>query len=340
MPRARARAAQQSEELPPARSRRARLLWGAYLLASTLLMALLLTQIRSATAAPLPPTLPLTSDAQSAYPFGAPPSVAAHAAFLFDADTGLVLYSKNQDEELPQASCTKIMTALIALERMPLDQVITAGADAHKLVGPDSSFMGLDVGEKLTLRDLLYGLLLPSGNDAAVAIADGVAGSQAAFVALMNQRAQELGLTHTHFANPHGLDAPGHHTSARDLAVLAAIALRNPTFRQMVSTRVYTIPKTADHKGYRLVGGNDLLPGARSPYPGVVGVKPGYTGPAGLCMAFAAIRHGHLIVGAVLHDPSWPVRIVDMRALLDWGFQQEGLRPAPPPTPYGNPPNV
>lgn len=339
MPRARI-IKESSEQVASAGSARAPLLWGSYLLVSTLLMALLLTQIRAATAAPLPPTLPFTSGTNSAYPFGAPPDVAAHAAFLFDADTGLTLYAKNQDEELPQASCTKVMTALVAIERMPLDHVITAGADAHALVNSDSSYMGLDVGEKLTLRDLLYGLVLPSGNDAAVAIADGVAGSQAAFVALMNQRAQQLGLTHTHFANPHGLDAPGHHTSARDLAVLSAYALRNPVFRQITSTRVYKITKTSDHKAYRLVSGNDLLPGSRSPYPGDIGVKPGYTGPAGLCMAFAAVRHGHLIVGAVLHDPSWQVRIVDMRALLDWGFQQEGLPPAPAPTPYGTPPNV
>lgn len=266
------------------------------------------------------------------------PKITATAAYLFDATTGVQLYSKDSDEQLPMASCTKIMTALLAVEHGNLDQVITIGADAHALVGPDSSYMGVDVGEKLTLRDLLYGLVMPSGNDAAVAIADGIGGTEAHFVDMMNTRAQQLGLTHTHFANPHGLDAPGHHTSARDLAVLAAYAMKNPTLVKITSAYSYDIPKTADHKAYHLTTGNDLLAGAGSPYPGAIGVKPGYTGPAGFCQAFAAIRHGHLIVGTVLHDPSWQVRRVDMRNLLDWGFEQEGLPPAPAPVPGSSPP--
>jgi serine-type D-Ala-D-Ala carboxypeptidase (penicillin-binding protein 5/6) len=314
------------------------LLWAGYLVISTLIMGLVLSQIAATPA--IGSSMPSSGVETPHFPYGAAPSVTARAAYLFDADTGLILYAKDADEQLPQASCTKIMTALIALERLPLDHVITIGADAHALVRPDSSFMGLGTGEKLTLEELLYGLILPSGNDAAVAIADGVAGSVPAFVALMNQRAQQLGLTHTHFENPHGLDATGHYTSAHDLAVLAAVALRNPAFRKIVSTRVHNIPATSEHKAYQLASGNDLLGGALSPYPGAIGVKPGYTGPAGFCMAFAAVRHGHLIVGAVLRDPSWRVRIVDMRALLDWGFEQEGLIPAPSPTPWAPAPNV
>jgi D-alanyl-D-alanine carboxypeptidase (penicillin-binding protein 5/6) len=316
---------------------RVALTWGGYFALSTLVMVAALFQMaRVGVAAPkaaanaLPATVASLSAASAA---SAGPDVAAHAAFLFDANTGLILYSKNSDEELPQASCTKVMTALIAVERGKLDQVITVGADAHALVGPDSSYMGLAVGEKLTLRDLLYGLILPSGNDAAVAIADGIAGSVPAFVALMNQRAQQLGLTHTHFINPHGLDAAGHYTSARDLAALAAVAMRNPTLAKMTSTLRYNIPASPTHKEYNMMSGDDLLAGARAPYPGDIGVKPGYTGPAGFTMAFASVRFGHLIVGAVLRDPSWQVRIVDMRALLDWGFEQDGVSPAPPPTP-------
>lgn len=267
------------------------------------------------------------------------PYVAAVAAYLFDVNTGTVLYSKDADEELPMASCTKIMTALLAVEHGKLDQVITVGADAHALVRPDSSYMGLDTGEKLTLQELLYGLIMPSGNDAAVAIADGIGGTEARFVAMMNERATQLGLKHTHFANPHGLDAPKHYTTARDLAVLAAAAMKNPTLVKIMSAYRFEIPKTATHKAYKLTTGNDLLAGAGSPYPGAVGVKPGFTGPAGFCQAFAAIRHGHLLVGTVLHDPSWQVRRVDMRALLDWGFEQEGLPPAPPPVAGSTPPN-
>lgn len=268
---------------------------------------------------------------------GQPPAVTAQTAFLFDPNTGAVYYAKGADTELPMASCTKVMTLLLAVERGNLNQMVTVGADAHALVNPDSSYMGLDVGEKISLRDLLYGLVMPSGNDAAVAIADAIGGNQAAFVALMNQRAQQLGLTHTHYANPHGLDAPGHYTTARDLAVLSAYALRNPIIEQVVSTYSYVIPQTATHKAYHLVTGNDLLPFARAPYPGAIGVKPGFTGNAGYCMAFAADRRGHLLVAAVLGDPSWQVRIVDMRTLLDWGYQQFGLPHAPSPTPGVDP---
>jgi serine-type D-Ala-D-Ala carboxypeptidase (penicillin-binding protein 5/6) len=267
------------------------------------------------------------------------PYVAAVAAYVFDANSGAVLYTKDANEQLPMASCTKVMTALLAIESGNLDQVITIGADAHALVRSDSSFMGLDVGEKLTLRDLLYGLIMPSGNDAAVAIADAIGGSEPKFVAMMNARAAQLGLTHTHFANPHGLDAPGHYTTAHDLALLAAVAMTKPTLVTIMSAATHHVPKTADHKEYNLYTGNDLLAGAGSPYPGAIGVKPGFTGPAGFCQAFAAIRHGHLIVGAVLNDPSWQVRRVDMRALLDWGFEQEGLPPAPPPIAGSTPPN-
>lgn len=260
-----------------------------------------------------------------------PPTLSAPEAFVMDATTGVVYYSKNADAEKPMASCTKIMTALLALEHGKLDQVVTIGADAAALVTADSSFMGVSTGEKLTLEDLLYGLLLPSGNDAAIAIADAISGSVPDFVALMNQRAVQLGLAHTHFVTPNGLDLTpdSHYTSARDLTVLAATAARIPEFVKITTTLQSTIPKTPDHKAYDLVTGNDLLPGARSPYPGSIGIKPGYTGLAGFCEAFGANRHGHLIIGTVLGDPSWQVRITDMRALLDWGFANLGVLPAP-----------
>jgi D-alanyl-D-alanine carboxypeptidase len=315
---------------------RAALAWGAYLALSTLVMVAALFQMsRIGAVAATQTDQALVNVSASTVAttdlIRNEPRVVAHAAFLFDADTGAIFYAKDADAELPQASCTKVMTALVAVERGNLDQMITVGADAHAMVNSDSSYMGLSVGEKLPLRDLLYGLLLPSGNDAAVAIADGIAGSVPAFVALMNQKAAQLGLTRTHFENPHGLDASGHYTTARDLAVLAADAMRVPTIEQMTSTRAYNIPKTATHKAFHLRTGNDLLTGGRAYYPGAIGVKPGFTGPAGYTMAFAAVRNGHMLVGSVLHDPSWQVRIVDMHTILDWGFTHEGLPAAPPP---------
>jgi D-alanyl-D-alanine carboxypeptidase len=188
--------------------------------------------------------------------------------------------------------------------------------------------MGVSAGEKLTLRELLYGLLLPSGNDAAIAIADAVGGSESHFVSMMNDQAKAFGLTHTHFANPHGLDASGHHSSARDLAVLAAYALQDPFIAQVAATSHEDIPRTATHKHYYLVNYNSLLPGGSAAYPGAIGLKPGNTGAAGWCEAFAARRNGHLIIGVVLGDPDWSTRNGDMHLLLDWGFSRIGVPPA------------
>ena len=133
---------------------------------------------------------------------------------------------------------------------------------------------------------------------------------------------------------------PNHYTTAHDLAVLAAAAMQYPILVKIASTKEYKIPKTHTHKAYDLMTGDDLIPGALAPpYPGAIGVKPGYTGDAGYCQAFAAIRFGHLIVGTVLNEPSWQVRITDMRDLLNWGFEQEGLPAAPPPVAGSTPPN-
>jgi D-alanyl-D-alanine carboxypeptidase (penicillin-binding protein 5/6) len=316
--------------------------WALFLTLSFALLLGSLTRLASlGPAGAAHPNHPIMYGGAVGFSVGQPPSVTARSAYVFDADLGFAYFNYHANDELPMASCTKIMTALLAVEHGSLDQVITVGADAHALVRADSSYMGLGTGEKLTLRDLLYGLVLPSGNDAAIAIADGISGNVTDFVALMNQRAAQLGLAHTHFMNPHGLGAPNHYTSARDLAVLAGVAMKNPELVKITSTVHYSIPKTATHAAYELETGDDLLSGARAPYPGAIGVKPGFTGDAGYCQAFAAIRHGHLIVGVVLGEPSWQIRIVDMHNLLDWGFAQESIPPAPPTVPWSHPsPNL
>ena len=259
---------------------------------------------------------------------GGQPAISARAGYVMDADTGAVFYARRPDEERAMASCTKIMTALVAAQQGGLDRTVTIGADAAAYVNSDNSYMGLSAGEQLTITQLLYGLLLPSGNDAAVAIADAVGGTQQHFVAMMNAEAQVLGLSHTHFANPHGLDAPDHHTTARDLAKLAAVALSQSTIAQIAATGDYYIAATATHKAYSLANYNSLLPGKAAAYPGAVGLKPGNTGAAGWCEAFAARRGGHLVVGVVLDSPTWTQRNDDMHALLDWGFAQESVVPA------------
>ena len=250
------------------------------------------------------------------------PTVQAAAAFLFDPDRGWIFYQKNADAARPIASLTKLMTLLVAADAGNLDQLVTVGPDAAALVTSGNSYMGVSAGEQLTLRDLLYGLIVGSGNDAAVAIADGIGGTEASFVTLMNGRARRLGLTHTFLVSPDGVD-DGNRSTARDLAILAAVALEQPGIGQITSTRYYTIPKAATHKAYTLLSGNDLLPGGLAPYPGANGVKTGYTEGALYSMAFSAVRQGHLIVGVVLGDPSPQARLSDAHTLLDWGFAQE-----------------
>jgi D-alanyl-D-alanine carboxypeptidase len=234
------------------------------------------------------------------------------------------------------ASTTKIMTALVAIAYGKLDGLITVGADA--LLPPsEASLAFLRQGDRLTLRDLLYGLLLPSGDDAAIAIADGVAGSQANFVALMNMEAALLGLTHTHYTDVHGLDPDAcnytvlqgfnrdcHYTTARDLAHLAAFAMQSPLFARIVSTPHYDLPADADHGDYSWQTTNKLL--SVYAFPGITGVKTGFTGAAGHCLVSAAARaYGHLL-SVVLNDgdaSTDPTVFTDSAALLEWGFAQQ-----------------
>lgn len=249
-----------------------------------------------------------------------PPAVQAASAFVFDPDRGIVFFQKDADQPRPLASTTKVMTLLLA-SRFNLDQTVTVGPDAAALVNGDNSYMGVSAGEQLTLRDLLDGLVVASGNDAAVAIADQVGGTEARFVAMMNRQAWLLGLNQTHFVSPDGLD-DGNRASARDLAVLSAVALQDPDVERITSTRHLKIPQTSTHKAYEMWNGNDLLAGGAAPYPGVIGVKTGYTTEAMYCMAFAARLQGHLIVGVVLGAPSSAARAGDAHALLDWAAQQ------------------
>ncbi len=252
-------------------------------------------------------------------PAGAP-RVASTAAILLDPDTERVYLSMHADQRLAMASTTKIMTTVVALTYGNPDQKITVGQDAQDMNNGDNSSAQLKKGDVLTLRQLLYGLLLPSGDDAAVAIADGVAGSQAQFVTLMNAEAALLGLTHTHYVNPHGLDEAGHYTTAGDLAQLARFALSFPLFRQIVATRELVVAATSEHPRYDWISTNNLL---AAHYPGLIGIKTGHTGDAGYCFVFAAQRPYGELLGVVLGDGADPERFDDARALLDWGFLQQ-----------------
>ncbi|WP_297149467.1 D-alanyl-D-alanine carboxypeptidase family protein [Thermogemmatispora sp.] len=259
-------------------------------------------------------------------PRGSPPSLTAAEAMLLDADSDRILADINGEVPRPMASTTKIMTAVIALQIGNLDQEITVGADAVSEVRDnDGSNAGLQVGEQLTLRDLLYALLLPSGDDAAIAIADGLSGSTAKFVALMNLFALRLHLFQTHYANPDGLPAPGHYTTAFDLVRLAHYAMSIPLFAQIVGTRVYSVPATATHAAHVWTSTNELL----STYSGATGIKTGFTGEAGYCLVFSATRNGHHLIGVVLDTPGPEARFQDARRLLDWGFSLPLAPPGP-----------
>jgi D-alanyl-D-alanine carboxypeptidase (penicillin-binding protein 5/6) len=250
-----------------------------------------------------------------------PPAIAAPRMILVNPDTGGIYLEENANVSWAMASTTKLMTALVAVTHGHLDESITVGADSVALEGTGASVAGLRQGEVFTLQELLYALLLPSGDDAAVAIADGVAGSQAQFVALMNAEAQQLNLTHTHYADVHGLDMPGHYSSAADLAALAARVLQDHALATVVATPSYTLPASTRHRRYTFRNTNELL--FAPVYPGVLGIKTGYTSQAGYCLVFAAAGPYGRLIGVVLGDPTEAGRFVDARALLDWGFALE-----------------
>lgn len=249
-----------------------------------------------------------------------PPQTGADSAALFDVTGGRFLLLQNADERRPMASTTKIMTGLVVLEQCALDEIVTVPPEA---VGVEGSSIYLFAGERITVRTLLYALLLSSANDAAVALACHTAGSVADFAAMMNTRAEKLGLTDTHFENPHGLHDEAHYTTARELALIACEALQNDTFAKIVSTVRYTAPQL-DTEGTRLfLNHNRLL---RS-YEGAVGVKTGFTKKSGRCLVSAAKRDGLTLLAVTLDDAGdWQ----DHKMLFDWGFSHYVGFSAPP----------
>ncbi len=240
----------------------------------------------------------------SAAQLSPPPQVSAKSAALLDGTTGMCLYEKNGDQRALIASTTKIMTGLLVCEAGEPERSVTVPDAA---VWVEGSSMYLKRGETLTRRELLYGMMLHSGNDAALTLAISVSGSEAAFVRQMNLRARALGLTQTHFANPHGLDSGENYSTALDLAQLARAALQNEAFRTVVST------KTVSCAGRTLTNHNKLL----WRYDGCIGVKTGYTRHAGRILVSAAERDGRQLIAVTISDPDdWR----DHAALLDYGF--------------------
>jgi D-alanyl-D-alanine carboxypeptidase (penicillin-binding protein 5/6) len=243
--------------------------------------------------------------------FAAGPSVDARAYLVEDGRTGEVLLAGNPARQVPIASLTKLMTVLLTLERTQLSDIVTVSPEAAEI---GESSVHLRAGEQLTVRDLVEACLIQSANDAAWALADHVGrGSESRFVAMMNRRARQLGLSDTHFVRPDGLDASGHVSSARDVTTLARLLMRKSVVRQIVAMRDATIAG-----GRRLHTWNDLL----GNFPGVVGVKTGHTSAAGWSEVAAVRGPGVTVYATVLGSPDRSIRNGDLVELMTWGLSR------------------
>jgi D-alanyl-D-alanine carboxypeptidase (penicillin-binding protein 5/6) len=244
----------------------------------------------------------------------AKPSIDTHAAgaALIDVESGRILYSKMGDAPMRIASLTKIMTAIVAIEHGHLSDKVKVSARAY---GKEGSSIYLKLGEEMSLNNMLYGLMLRSGNDAATAIAEHVGGSLEGFIYLMNEKARMIGMTHSHFNNPSGLDeGKDHYASANDMAKLTAYALKNPVFQEIVKTKRKKVPNPNESWDYVWNNKNKML----SLFDGADGVKTGYTKLAKRCLVSSATRNGQQLAVVTLNDGNdW----ADHARLLQYGFQ-------------------
>ena len=248
------------------------------------------------------------------------PVLGAESAILMDFNTGSILYSKNIHEELYPASTTKMMTALLTIENTSMDEVVTFSHDAIFNVDSDSSRIGIDVGEQLTVEQCLYGLMLGSANEVAYALAEHVAGSLDAFVDMMNERALALGCNNTHFINANGLPNEDHYTSAYDLALIARECYKNEAFANISGTRTYTIPATNIQSEERIMDNHHLMVrGFRYQYDGFIGGKTGYTRDARQTLVSCAERNGVRLICVIMKEES-PDQFLDTQKLFDYGF--------------------
>lgn len=262
----------------------------------------------------------------------APPVINASAGILVDIDSNGILWQQNAHSHLPPASTTKILTALVALANLSLSRAVTiTPADVH--LGWDESRMGLAAGQTLSVQELLTGMLMVSGNDAATAIAADTVGLER-FVGAMNAQVAALGLHDSHFTTPVGLQDPAQYSSAYDLAAISTAAVRQyPAFSDIVARSDAELPAAPGHAAFALHTINALL----GMYPAAVGIKPGWTADAGYCEVGMAVRDGHRLISVLLNAP---YSFSQSRRLLDWGFVQEGMpstlpTPTPTPTPHG-----
>lgn len=247
------------------------------------------------------------------------PVVVGEGAVLMDAATGQVLYGKNQDKQFYPASITKVMTALVVLERCKLSDVVTFSASATTNLESGAVSLNITEGDKLTVEQALYGLLLKSANEIGNGLAEHVGGSISGFADLMNAKAKELGCKNTHFANPHGLNDSTHMTTPYDMALIMRAALQNETFRKIDTTLTYSFPATKKAGARTITMGHKMMyPSDSRYYEGIIGGKTGYTSKAGNTLVTGAERDGVRLIAVVMKSKS--TQYTDTKALLDYGF--------------------
>ncbi|MBQ8540129.1 MAG: serine hydrolase [Clostridia bacterium] len=256
-----------------------------------------------------------------------PPATAAGAVLLINADNGDILYGKNENQRMFPASTTKIMVALLALEKLELDEEVTATSSAVSLLPPGHTNIGILSDETLTVRQLLYGLLLASAGDAANVLGERISGSVDEFIKLMNTRALELGMKNTNYMNASGAHDPLHYTTAADLATLALAVMENEVFREMVKTDVYIIPPTEKYdKERRLINTNHLISKKKTAkyyYKYATGIKTGFTNDAKRCLVASAEKNGISLISVVLGADVVELDMmdyVDTKNLFEYGF--------------------
>jgi len=270
------------------------------------------------------PAAGATAQAASTASSAGPAGVGAWSAAVENAATGRLLWSRGLNTKRPMASITKVMTAFLVLRAGHLDRAITIPAAVTGYVrSHNASNAGLHPGDRLTARQLLYALLLPSGADAAYALARAYGPGIPAFVARMNAMARLLGMHRTHFSNFDGLPYPtsySNYSTAANLLTLGRAAMLRPLFRSIVAQRSYRIAAGPGHHAYRWKNLNPLL----GRYPGAIGIKPGYTRAAGQCLLFEATRHGYSVIGVALHSPGSITTIdsADATRILNWAFSR------------------
>lgn len=248
------------------------------------------------------------------------PNVHSEAAIVMEASTGAILYSKNIHQTYYPASITKILTALLAIENSSLGETITFSKEAIFDVDLDSSRIGIDVGEQLTMEQSLYGIMLESANEVSYAIAEHVSGNVESFAKLMNEKAKELGCTDSNFVNPHGLPDPNHYTSAYDMALISRAAINNDTFRTITGTRIYTIPPTNIQEETRYLANHHKFVKGNIKFDGCIGGKTGYTSKALYTLVTFAERNGMTLISVIMKCDSIQNEYSDTASILNFAF--------------------